>query len=357
MHYHGRVTLLKWVAALSLTLSLTGSAADLQSTGPLAFGPNATLFVGDSTSAAVFAFDTGDRAPAPAARLDIPSLDAKVAALLSTSPDQIRIHDLKVNPISKSVYLSISRGRGPDAIPVILRVAPNGRITEVPTGRASSKVDLPGIPAAPRSRLRTNNRQLAITDLAFAQGQLIVAGLSNEEFSSHLRTIPYPFRASNPGAKVEIYHTSHLIYETDSPVRTFLPFTIANETYLLAGYTCTPLVKFRLRDLKPGAQIQGATIAELGRHNSPLDMIAYHKEGHDYLLVANTARGVLKLSADNLARYPAITAATYSDQQELPIQKVSGLRGVVQLEKLDDQSALILVAGTEGLHLRTIPLP
>ena len=66
---------------------------------------------------------------------------------------------------------------------------------------------------------------------------------------------------------------------------------------------------------------------------------------------------LLGASADNLPGYPAITAATYSDQQEIPTQKVPGLQGVIQLEKFDDRLALLLAAGTEGLDLRSIPLP
>jgi hypothetical protein len=36
----------------------------------------------------------------------------------------------------------------------------------------------------------------------------------------------------------------------------------------------------------------GTTIAELGNRNRPTDMIVYRKGGKDYLLIANTSRGV-----------------------------------------------------------------
>ncbi len=41
------------------------------------------------------------------------------------------INDVKVNPISKNVYLSVSRGRGPGATPVIVSVDASGKMTEL----------------------------------------------------------------------------------------------------------------------------------------------------------------------------------------------------------------------------------
>ena len=49
---------------------------------------------------------------------------------LGTAADQILINDVDVNPLSKAVYIAVSRGRGPDAIPVILRTDGSGKITE-----------------------------------------------------------------------------------------------------------------------------------------------------------------------------------------------------------------------------------
>ena len=44
--------------------SLKKGTPDLKSAGPLAFGPDGILFVGDTQGAALFAIDTGDRTPA-----------------------------------------------------------------------------------------------------------------------------------------------------------------------------------------------------------------------------------------------------------------------------------------------------
>ncbi len=77
-------------------------------------------------------------------------------------------------------------------------------------------------------------------------------------------------------------------------------FDIGGKPNVLAAYTCTPLVKFPLSDLKPGSKVRGTTVAELGNHNRPLDMIVYSKGGKDYLLMANSRRGVMKVDVANI---------------------------------------------------------
>ncbi len=345
------------VAFSASPANLKAGRAELKSAGPLAFGPDGILFVGDSVGAAIVALDTEDRAPGKSGgRLEVKAINEKIAALLGTAPDQILINDAVVNPISKKVYLAVSRGRGPDAIPVILRVDGAGKITELALDNVKhSSVSLPDAPDSVKDARGQNRRLEAITDLAFVNGQVIVAGLSNEEFSSSLRSIPFPFSQANKGAGIEIFHGSHGRFETNSPVRTFTAYEINNVPYILAAYTCTPLVKIPVSELKPGNKVKGTTIAELGNRNRPLDMISYRKDGHEYILMANSSRGVMKLSADALDRYQAITAQT--EVRGVPYETVAGLKGVQQLDKFDDANAMILTDGDGSLDLRTIPLP
>ena len=77
-------------------------------------------------------------------------------------------------------------------------------------------------------------RTEAITSLAFVDGKVIVAGLSNEEFASTLRAIPYPFAEADKGAGIEIFHGAHGRLETHAPVRTFVPYKIGGADYILA---------------------------------------------------------------------------------------------------------------------------
>ena len=63
--------------------------------------------MGDSIGGEVVALDTNDHtAPRSAVKIDVQGIDAKIAALVGVTPDQIVINDVKVNPISKNVYLS-----------------------------------------------------------------------------------------------------------------------------------------------------------------------------------------------------------------------------------------------------------
>src|SRR5580700_4932216 len=111
---------------------LPSGKVELQSAGALAFGPDGILFVGDSVGGAVVAIDTGDRKAATSAvKINVDNIDQKIAALVGVTPDQILINDMKVNPISKNVYLSASRGRGPDAMPLIVRVDTTGNLTSL----------------------------------------------------------------------------------------------------------------------------------------------------------------------------------------------------------------------------------
>jgi hypothetical protein len=358
--------------ALALPLSLGAPARaelpkgqpDMKSAGALAFGPGGVLFVGDTDGAAIFAIETGDTGPraekVPA--IDVKSLNRAVADMLGTEPAGVAINDVAVNPASGNVYLSVSRGRGPGATPVLLKVAEGGRrITEVDTRDVGfAKAPLPAVPAPSAAQgNRPSPRQEAITDLALIGNSLYVAGLSNEEFASRLIAIPYPFTESaEQGTSVEIFHGAHGRFETRSPIRTFVPFEVKGEPHILAAYTCTPLVKVPVAALKPGAHVKGTTVAELGNRNRPLDMIVYNKEGKSLLLMANSSRGVMKIPTDEVGTAAAIDQPVRSEKQGIGYETIAGLKGITQLDKLDDARAVVLVQDDDGsLNLRTIDLP
>ncbi len=340
---------------------LTSGKVQLKSAGALAFGPDGILFVGDSLGASIVALDTGDRTAASVSpKFEIKGVNAKIASLLGTSADQIMINDVKVNPISKNAYLSVARGRGPDAAAVIVRVDGAGQMTALALDNVKhSSVSLVDAPPAnaPSTGFGGSPRVQTITDMAFVNGNVIVAGLSNEEWSSALRSIPFPFGQVAKGATVQIWHASHGDFETEAPVRTFVPYTIQGQQYILAAYTCTPLVKIPVNDLKPGAQVKGTTIADLGAGNRPIDMVPYQKGGHNFILIANSSNGIQKLQADNLETYKPITSPTVMDVGGVPFQKIDQLTGVMHLTRLDDASALILQSSGSNLDLRAIALP
>lgn len=352
------------VHAASPTEGMLSGKVELKSIGPLAFGPDGVLLIADARSAALVALDTQDRTPAPAAsQIHVKGLNQKIAGVLGTEPDQVLINDLTVNPISRNVYVAVSRGRGPDAVPVLIKVARDGKLEAVSLNNVRhSRAILPNPPAdamVGQGQRQSNPRLESITDVAFVQGRVVVAGLSNEEFASTLRAIPFPFKSIENGTSVEIYHGAHGKFETRSPIRTFVNFEVNGEEHLLAAYTCTPLVQFPMKELQPGAKIKGKTIAELGNRNRPLDMIAYRKEGKDYLLIANSSRGIMKVDTANLAKEEAITTPVPDGSKKgLAYETVESWKGVDQLDRFDLSQALVLRRGEGGgLDLDSLPLP
>ena len=347
--------LMKLAALAALVSVSAGMAADglakgtpeLKSVSALAFGPDGVLFIGDPTAGAIVAVGTGDTKPAAKGEVAVEKLNDKLTSLLG---GPATVNDVKVNPASGTIYLAVTRD-GKDGGPIILTCARDGKLAEfklkdVPT----STVKLPN--ATEKNRLE------AITSLAFVAGKLIVAGLSNEEFASTLRTIPFPFETADKGTSIEIYHGAHGKLETRSPIRTFTPYKIGAADYLLAAYTCTPLVKLPLSDLKPGVKIKGTTIAELGNGNKPLDMIVYTKDKKDYLLMANNKRGVMKIAAEPFADAGQIPEKRVGGMAGVKYETVEGLKGVLQLDKLDAEHALVLVqADDKSLTLKSVPLP
>ena len=354
---------------------LPSGKVQLQSAGALAFGPNGMLFVGDNLGGSVVAIDTQDtkKASGPV-QINVSGLDQKIAALVGVTPDQIVVNDMKVNPISKNVYLSASRGKGPDAQPLIVRVEASGKITNVSLDNAKHEsVSLADAPAATTGR--QNPRMLTITQISFVNGNVIVAGLSNEEWSSSLRSIPFPFKGTaEDTTTLQIWHASHGRYETAAPIRTFVPYTISGQQYILAAYTCTPLVKIPMSDLQPGAKVKGVTIADLGSGNQPMDMVPYTKDGHNYILIANSSRGVMKLKADNLDTYRQIDSPEVPNPENanisgVPYETMTNLKNVQSLTQLDDKDALLLIGNITGpgapasgvpagqMSLQTIALP
>jgi hypothetical protein len=334
---------------------------EVKSAGPLAFGPDGILFVGDTRGAALLAIDTGDRAAATEKRaIEVKDLGTKVAGMLGTDPKQVMINDMAVNPLSGNVYLSLSRGRGPDASPLLVRISSDAKIEEVPLDKVRfAKAEIPNAPD-PNARSRGQSlRNESITDIAYMDGRVFVAGLSNEEFSSRLIAIPFPFSSEGfDGASIEIYHGSHAALETKSPIRTFVTYKIQNEPHMLAAYTCTPLVKVPLSELKAGAHVKGTTIAELGNRNRPLDMVVYQKDGKDYLLMTNSSRGVMKIPTEGAGSAPGIVARV-SDKQGIGYDTIDELKGVTQMDQLDNHRAVLLVqADANGsLDLKTVELP
>ena len=338
--------------AADATAGMKKGTPELKAICALAFGPDGVLFVADPTTVTVYAVATGDTKPGDKGEVSVDKLDTAVADLLGTKPADVTINDVKVNPASGGVYLAATR-KGASGGAVVLKVGRDKKLTEVPM-----KDVMHSSVAVPKAAGSTGRAE-AVTGMAYVDGKLVVAALSNEEFQSSLRAFAFPFKEADKGISVDMYHAAHSKLETNSPIQTFTPYKISGADYIIASYTCTPLVRVPVADLKPGAKITGTTVAELGNRNKPLDIIVYSKGGKDYALMANSARGVMKIQLDGVDKAEAITKPVGGGGTAgVKFEKVESLEGVVQLDKLDADHALIVVKGKDNaLSLKTIALP
>ena len=372
-----KMSMMVAVVALMATFSTVNAAdwglkkgnADLMSAGPLAFGPDGILLVGDTKAATVFAIDTGDASGEPATiSFAIKALNEKVADAVggdaaNVTINDITINDIVVNPASGNLYISVS-ANGKAAL---VRINATGKLSNVKLeGIGVASVALPNAPedkVVGEGRRRGNARNDSITDLAYSDGKVLVSGVTPNPDGgqplSTVRELPFPLTTADSGVNVEIYHGAHGRLENYSTVRTFVPFNIDGKPSLLAGFTCTPLVRFDVKSLKSDKPVRGTTVAELGNHNRPYDMIVYEKNGESWLLMANSARGVMKISTKDIARSEGITEPiSGGGVAGQKYETIKELQGVVQLDRLNDTHAIVLVQSEGGSQdLSTIELP
>jgi hypothetical protein len=349
----------------------------LRSAGPITFGPAGILFLADNAAATVFAVDVADPGRAGGAGpFDLEDVDARVGSFLGCGPDDITIKDMAVHPLSHNVYLSVQRGHGEAAQPVLMRISvADGVIDDVPLDEVPfAAVAIGDAPGEDDERLDTTLpvredegeemqfgtfkirllrqpiRTATVTDMAYAGGALLIAGLSNEEFSSKLRRVPFPFSTAIAGSSLEIFHVSHGKWETAAPIRAFVPY--GGGASVLASYTCTPLVHFRLADLTDGAKAVGRTVAELGPVNQPFDMVTFVRDGEEYLLVANSAHGLVKIACRDIDSQSPLT----EPQQPVGVpRETKDLQGIRRLANLGGSYVLALQSDDAGRqHLRSL---
>lgn len=322
---------------------------ELASAGALTFGDGGLLFLADSYGAKVLAIETGDTTPPanPVGTAYVESLDEEIAALAGADPQDVVINDLAVNPLSQNIYLSVHIGRSQEPrVLLVRRLADTGALELVELeGLTVTTAELPGPPGFEDTlQYGQSLRTLAITDLTFYADKLYVAGVSNEDFDSTLRVLPYPFTGAMEVSTLEIYHASHDGLETHAPIVTSLVHEIEGVPYLIAAYACTPLVRIPLDALVDGAHVIGETIAELGYGNAPVDILAYQAPaamgGGSHILITNTQRAAVSVSVGAVeSAEPLTTVAsgpTGLDQRALP------LTGALHTELLNSRYTVVV---------------
>lgn len=300
---------------ISLATALTiGTAAlaetdlDIKFAGALEFTENGTLFVGDNYNGAIYAFEMpADAGPEQIMPSTIANIDAKIAELLGVGSQAIELNDMASHPITKDLYISVTRIGSSASQPALIQVTqdqqvslvdlssfefqkqalmefPEGETTFRPRGAGNSG-PLPRDLAKGDIPLRT----LAIMDMEFYEGELFVAGVAHDNFLSSLRRMPYPFDGNQGITNVDMYHITHDQYESRAPIRAMSVQEIDGKAQLVAAYTCSPIVLVPLDDIQDGAKISANTIMDYG-NGQPLDMIPFNMQGQQMLFVTNDSR-------------------------------------------------------------------
>lgn len=359
------------VSAGDQPTSWTKGRPEIRSFSSLAFGPDGVLFVGDGKGGAVFALDLDDKQareikePKP-----IEDVEGQLAALLGATSQDVMIHDLAVNPLSKRPYLAVSRGRAGWNMQWLLPndVADASALVRYDADGKPSLVDLASVryarvtlpnPIDPAKHVEWKKASLradAITDMAYSDGTLYVAGLSNEEFAATLWRVAYPFAGPVAATTIENYHGAHGKYETEAPVRTFVPYALKGKPQLLAAYLCTPLVTFALDGLKDRQHVRGRTVAEFGSGNYPLDMIVYRKDGREKLLIANSSLPLMIVDPKDIEAYEGTIDREVEGYTAGVRYEIRSGAGVQQLDNLGE-SHVVVLRRLAGGRLDLVPMP
>ncbi len=325
---------------------------DLSSIGRLAFGPDGLLLLSDPRSASILAIDTGDTGPLVKLEKKIKNIDSVLAKELKVETDALSIIDMAVNPASGRIYFSLNVKPGNQAI--LIAVDGKGEIHR-PELTKMEYVRMT-LPVGDKGKLRN------VTDLAWADSSVVVAGQSNEEFANKIYQIPVPLE-NGVNARyfsAETYHVSHKRWETKAPIQSFIPYEENGKFYIVGAFACTPIAKFPLSGIESGDKIKGISIVELGGGNRPRDMFTYKKDGKEWL-VTNTKRFHKKfgpslywgarvdmkyLSADKAEdtneNAPRRNVKKTSGPDAKGIEVIDELYGAVLVSQLENEQVIVL---------------
>ena len=336
------------VACCLSVAAMSASAADIKSISRLSVGPKNVLFVADWKTARVHAIDLPEAAPKPAGTtFNIFDLEALLSKQVGGA--KITVEDMVARPGTAEVYIAISYGAAKGPALFVVTNDHKARRVDLKAAKSTSMA-LRDAPTTDYKFWRdAPERSFTVTDMKWREGELFIAGLSNQDFASTLRRVKFPFDSQQSITSVEIYHTGHNLIETRAPIRAMSFATWGGKPYLVAAYTCTPIVTIPLDELKDGAHIRGKTIAELGYGNTPAGLIAYTKtdqgKTEDLLMLVNFGRGASVIPVSQVQA----ASARPGIETPVPFGQIAGLDampaplvGAMRIDNLDDKSFIVV---------------
>jgi hypothetical protein len=328
----------------------------------IAFGPDGLLLIG--SGAQVVTVETGDTKPAKAtpAPIDIANADKEIAGLLGLTAKDIQILKLAVNPASRKAYLAV---RSLKTKQDVLLTINGAKFAEVPL----EDVKFTRYPLTVDDKAITQ-----LNDVAWIGGRIIAATKAGDTFGSRVFAINPFVKDGLVSFGTETFHTGHNKMETKAPLVCLMPYEEDGKTNVVGAFTCTPIVKYPLGDMKPESKVKGITVVELGQGNTPRSMFSYEKGGKKFILIS-VARNNKKPAFDFPSGYwvarvdydllKETTAVNEKAPWRVGGQIKAGDRvtvatdffGTHQMAKLDDTRALVIREEKGGMSLRTLTLP
>jgi hypothetical protein len=358
------------------TVSLTASAVEpivgnpgIKSIEAIAFGPEGLLLIGDGKGAQVVAIETGDVAPIKWTKTEIANIKEHLAGRLGTTASGIDILKMTVNPASHRVYIAVRKLQGKQDI--IVTLDGDGKVSELPLEKVKYS----------QFALNTGDKAKVqlITDVTWTGDRILVATQANEKFDARLFSI----RLDEKEAvcfSTETFHVAHNKWETQAPLRTVIPYMEGSKKYIVGAFTCTPIVRYDLDDIKPSGKVKGQSVIELGYGNQPRDMFTYEKDGKNYILMCThrkfgeekdpvrpnpywtvkidqTILGE-KVNIDKKALTRTAGKGKSSESTTDRAVPVPAYDGVMHMDRLDATRAVVIrIDAKDAIDLAVLPLP
>lgn len=349
------------IAAAGVIGKSEKGAAPVSAINVISFADDGVLLIGDGAKNQIVAVETGDTKPVTGKFADTKNFAGEIGGRLGVGAEDVEVIDLAINPASGKLYVAVRKQD--DKTFVIVRLAPGGEIEHFSLDDVTyAAVPLPeGV-----------NK---LTALVWADNRLIASARKNEEFASKIFSVDGPLDHGAAGSvySAETYHIQHGKWETRAPMSVMIPYTDGGKNYIIGAFSCTPVVRFPIDDVEPGAKIKGESVLEFGSGNRPEDMFAYERDGKSSVLTS-----AFRFHHERQAFGPSPHIAFRFDQQLLGTDQINEkgvhrlkdkaegkidlaepFHGVVEMDKLDDENAIALRVGeSEGqLDLVTIALP